>query len=301
MFGYVGPERPELKVKHFALYRSVYCSLCETLRSFGFGAKALLNYDFTFAAMLCMSARGEEPEFYIGRCNTNPFIKERLIKKNSSLETAAAALLISSRHKLLDDLADEGFFKRAGAFLVLSFLIVPFKRASALLPDFDELAAEATASQRRFEESGEDNLDLACDPTARMLAGLFKEMAAGEEEARIMERLGYLIGRYVYLADAIDDLKEDIEKGRYNPIALRFRLNKASGEKEYAEAISEARAQLNHATGQAESCYRLLNISYFKEVLDNIIYLGLRARVQSLGGETKGREKHGQSLSGAGA
>lgn len=302
MFGYVFPDKPELKVKDFAHYRTVYCSLCETLRGFGTGAKALLNYDFTFAAMLCMSVKIEMPEYYNGRCNTNPFVRERLIKKNDSLELSAAALLISARHKLRDDLADEGFFKRIGASLALAGLHVPFKRARAMLPEFDAVVAEQTARQNEFEQRREDNIDLACEPTAQMLSFLLESMADSEENARIMRRLGYLLGRFVYLADALDDLAGDIKKGRYNPLAIRYSLDKSSVKEAYDEAVSEARAQLNHAAGETQSCYRLLQTQLFRDILDNIIYLGLRSTAAAVGtDDKKGRKRYGQSLSSAGA
>ena len=302
LFGYVFPDKPELKVKDFAHYRTVYCSLCETLRGYGLGAKALLNYDFTFAAMLCMSVRNETPVYYTGRCNTNPFLRERLIEKNASLELSAAALLVSARHKLRDDLADEGFFKRIGAALALAGLSVPFKRAAARLPEFDAAAEKQTERQKEFEQKREDNLDLACEPTAQMLSFLLESMAETEETARILRRLGYLLGRFVYLADALDDLAGDISRGRYNPLALRYSLDKSSSKEAYDEAVSEARAQLNHAAGETQSCYRLLQTQLFKDILDNIIYLGLRATAATVGtDEKKGRGRYGQSLSGAGA
>ena len=53
MFGYVRPFRPELKCKDFDLYRATYCGLCRCLRRrYGLIAPMLLNFDFTFLALL---------------------------------------------------------------------------------------------------------------------------------------------------------------------------------------------------------------------------------------------------------
>ena len=53
MFGYVRPFRPELKCKDFDLYRATYCGLCRCLRRrYGLAAPMLLNFDFTFLALL---------------------------------------------------------------------------------------------------------------------------------------------------------------------------------------------------------------------------------------------------------
>ena len=59
MFGYVRPVRPELKCKDFDLYRATYCGLCRCLRRrFGLIAPMLLNFDFTFLALLLWQNAG---------------------------------------------------------------------------------------------------------------------------------------------------------------------------------------------------------------------------------------------------
>ena len=53
MFGYVRPNRDELKVRELRDYEALYCGLCHALgRRYGFFARFFLNYDFTFLAML---------------------------------------------------------------------------------------------------------------------------------------------------------------------------------------------------------------------------------------------------------
>ena len=53
MFGYVRPNRDELKVRELRDYEALYCGLCHALgRRHGFFARFFLNYDFTFLAML---------------------------------------------------------------------------------------------------------------------------------------------------------------------------------------------------------------------------------------------------------
>ena len=300
MFGYVLPDQPELKIKEFALYRCVYCSLCEALRGFGVGAKLLLNYDFTFAAMLSMSVRNEEPEFYSARCSVNPFVRERLIKTNSSLTTCAAALIICSKYKLEDNLRDERFGKRLISKAAEYLLGGSFKKAEALLPEFNTFVKSQIKSQNEFESSLQDNIDLSCNPTARMLSDFFAMMSDDKEQSRILARLGYLVGRYVYLADALDDLSSDVKKMRFNPFAVRFKLDSSASREQIAAAASEAKSQLYHSVGEIESCYRFLQLRIFVPVLDNIIYYGLRARVSQLTGfgpSKKGYKIYGQSIS----
>ncbi|MEG2620106.1 MAG: DUF5685 family protein [Oscillospiraceae bacterium] len=301
MFGYVFPDKPELKIKDFALYRSVYCSLCETLRGYGPFAKGLLNYDFTFVSMLYMAVNSVEPEYCERRCNTNPLLREKQVCRNNALDYSASALLVSARHKLLDDVRDEAFFKSALARIALVALKRPFKRASDYLPEFDALASKKMSEQADSERTSNDNLDAVCAPSAELLSFLLAGISNDEKASRVLGRLGYLLGRFVYLADAADDLSDDLERGRFNPFISRFALTAQSAPESLQQARSEALSQLFHTIGQAEACYRLLDIVYFKDILDNIIYLGLRRTASSVGAsKQKGRKKHEQSLSGSG-
>ena len=66
MFGYVRPNRDELKVRELRDYEALYCGLCHALgRRHGFFARFFLNYDFTFLAMLL---DGSKPTAEQKRC-----------------------------------------------------------------------------------------------------------------------------------------------------------------------------------------------------------------------------------------
>ena len=59
MFGYIRPNKPELLVKEYDLYKSAYCGLCKRMgKDYGRLSRLALSYDGTFLAMLSM--RSEE-------------------------------------------------------------------------------------------------------------------------------------------------------------------------------------------------------------------------------------------------
>ena len=61
MFGYIRPSKPRLSEQDEARFQSVYCGLCHELgRKYGFSARFVLNFDFTFLAILLSGA--QEPE-----------------------------------------------------------------------------------------------------------------------------------------------------------------------------------------------------------------------------------------------
>ncbi len=286
MFGYVTPANAALSTEERAQYRSVYCALCYGLKRYGFGAKLLLNYDFVFAAMLQMSLHSDAPVFYLSRCNSNPLQKETLIAPNDAIDAAAAALLMTSRYKLQDDIGDERFFKRIAAFFVNVLTARAYRRAKNCYPELDRTVAQCIAAQNAFEHSGNSNIDAACDATARGLQAVFTPMADNAITRRILQRLGYLLGRFVYLADAADDLADDIKYKRYNIFALRDRLHAGD---DLSASLAEAKAQLRLTIGEIELCYRLLEPQHFSAVLDNIIYEGLPAAAARVGAADKGK------------
>ncbi len=295
LFGYVSPKKGELKIREFSEYRAVYCSLCRALRSLGFGAKLFLNYDFVFAAMLFISLSGQTPTLYKARCNTNPLEKVRYLDGgDEALDYCAAALVVTSRYKLLDDREDERGFRRLGASSALLFTRGAYKKARAALPAFDECLAGMAEKQRALEAQGCAEPDAACDPGAAALRTLFEAAPVPDgENKKLLGDFGYMLGRFVYLADALDDLEKDLKTGRYNPFIHKFCLNRDDGGATLEQAKNELRASLRATQAAAESRYRLLSPVCFKPILDNIVYLGLLSIIDQLplDGKKKGNEE----------
>ena len=203
MFGYVKPYNPELRVRELEEYKAVYCGLCKQLgRSFGVFARFTLSYDFAFLAMLKTALDSEIcPETERCACIAHPFCKRIRVRENAAMQMAARAAMISVYYKLLDDRADEGFFRRIGAALLLPFAKRARRRALAFADGAaaDEAAAKMSAAQAQLETEKCPIPDAAAEPTANFLAAVLKNCAATAEQAAVLERFGYLLGRYVYL------------------------------------------------------------------------------------------------------
>ena len=87
--------------------------------------------------------------------------------------------------------------------------------------------------------------------------------------------------RYVYLIDALDDLEEDLERGGYNPFVLRDRLE--PGDREGIARVRQgARGTLYLTIGEAGKTYNLLQVRRFGPILENIMFMGLKASVDQL-------------------
>lgn len=265
MFGYVRACKPEMRIKEFEMYKAVYCSLCKELgKSYGPFARLTLSYDFTFLALLNMSLKKDFCGIERKPCKCNPLKKCTYLKDGDDLEMPAAAAMIMLYYKLLDNIADEKGYKKLGYILIKPFFKNAHKKAAKSYPDIEKTVAEYINEQQALEKDNCQSIDKAADPTANALAKIFALCSENETDKRVLNRMGYCIGRYIYLLDAFCDLEEDIKKGRYNP--LKFS----------SENVKEnITAQLNICIAQTGAAMELLNIEKFKNILDNIVFLGL--------------------------
>lgn len=286
MFGYVKPYNPELRVRELEEYKAVYCGLCKQLgRSFGVFARFTLSYDFAFLAMLKTALDSEIcPETERCACIAHPFCKRIRVRENAAMQMAARAAMISVYYKLLDDREDEGFFRRIGAVLLLPFAKRARRKALAFADGAaaDEAAAKMSAAQAQLEAEKCQIPDAAAEPTANFLAAVLKNCAATAEQAAVLERFGYLLGRYVYLCDALDDLEDDRRRGRYNPFLYAG-----------SEAAIAAKNALFLTTAELSDDFDLLELHRYEGILENIIRIGLRAEVIRIEKKLKGGDKHG--------
>ena len=204
MFGYVRPNRDELKVRELRDYEALYCGLCHALgRRHGFFARFFLNYDFTFLAMLL---DGSKPTAERKHCPARLWCRKKGCICAGSVDAAADAGTILSYWKLRDTVADGPFWKGTAA-RVLSFLLRPgYRRAAQARPEFDRAVRSCLEELQALEQEGSPSLDRTADTFARILAAAALP-AESSARTRALEQLLYHVGRWIYLVDAWDDLE----------------------------------------------------------------------------------------------
>lgn len=274
MFGYVRPLRGELKVRDWESYQAAYCGLCHTLsRRCGFAARFTLNYDFVFLALLLDP--GDGSKVCPRRCAAHPFRRRPCLEGGPSLGLAAEESVILAHYKLLDTLADDGLWQRLGARLALLLLRRSYRKAAAAQPQFDRHVACCLRELQTLEADKSSDLDRTADTFARLLQGAAPRTEDGGRD-RPMEQLLYHLGRWIYLADGVNDLAEDRALGRYNPVSARF------GGTPDLEYLSTT---MTHSLTLAQSAFQLLSRTRWSDILENILYLGLpRVQTQALAG-----------------
>jgi hypothetical protein len=78
MFGYVRPLKPELLVREFSRYKSIYCGICKQIgHDFGQLPRITLGYDLTMLAVLLLSLSAKQPPDELAGCIINPLARPR--------------------------------------------------------------------------------------------------------------------------------------------------------------------------------------------------------------------------------
>ncbi len=270
MFGYIRIAKPELKIKDYETYKAVYCSLCRELgKSYGLLSRFTLSYDFTFLALLNISLSDSCPAYEKKHCVFNPLKKCNFCKNTDLIEMPTAAAIIMIYYKLKDNLLDKKGIKKLKYYFALPYFSFGFKKAKKRYPQIEKIVGEYISEQNELESNNCDSMDMAANPTANALSKIFMMCSQDEIEKRVLERLGYCIGRYIYLLDAACDLEDDKKSGAYNVLkCLPFEENK--------DIIKDRIVpQLYFSINEAAKSFELLNIKKYKDILGNIIYLGL--------------------------
>lgn len=285
VFGYVRIAKSELKMGDYDRYQGVYCSLCHRLgKRYHPFMRWTLSYDFTCLALLGMALSEECGGFCKGHCVYNPLKKKLCCTDTTYVDYAADAAMLLVWYKLEDTICDDGFWKRLVARMARGIFKRSYRKAAALHPAWDEALARHMQEQAE-RETQKSGVDAAAEPSAQMLAMLAADLSDDATVRRVLDRLGYFLGRYVYLADALDDLEDDAKEGHFNPF-----LN---GQAPYDMAsIREYATQTLSATiAECHAAYELLPIRRFDAILRNILEWGMPLTVTKVACNKKERKR----------
>lgn len=281
MFGYVRIFKPELKFCEYDHYKAVYCTLCKRLgKLYGPTAKMLLNYDFTFVAMLDLALRKSEPCLVKKSCAANP-LKSCYYCSNEedkAFDFTCALTVMLFYHKLADNIQDSGFFGKIFYSMPMPYAKAKLKKAEKRYPEAAKIVADCMELQRQAEASPERNIDSVAEPSAKMISALAQMLSDDPEQKTLLKHFGFYLGRWIYLIDAFDDIEKDINSGSFNPFVEKCGLTKEDAEQN-GEKLLDARLYanecLNMTVGRAVQIFELFELGKYKSIFDNIIYKGL--------------------------
>lgn len=285
MFGYLTPEKGELKVKEYEAYRAHYCGTCLGLkRNCSARSCAALTYDSAFLSVLCASmAQFNMPE--PRRCPFKPWKKVNMSLGFWS-EFAADANAVIAYRKCLDDKQDEHkLLGSAAAWFIGSGARKAENRLAAVIPGID--AGMARLAQLEKEKC--DQLDEPALAFAAVMEELMGAMPAPKGAVEPLRWMGKNLGRWLYLIDAWDDMEKDAKSGSYNVLLLKFgSVEQARAERERMEY------NLIHSLYQARTALNFLPQNQLTPIVDNILGEGTVRRTYRVLGKGPGCEEQNQ-------
>ena len=270
MFGYVRPPAQDLPEGELNRFRTMYCGLCHTLsRRYGQAARMILNYDFTYLAILLSNGTADAEN--AGRCWLSPVKKRPYLEPTAAMELAADESVILAYWQLRDGAEDHtwaaGLKYRGGAQLLEG----AYRKAAAFRPEFDAAVRRQLRLLHALETAEDPSMDRAADTFAVLLSGASAEIE-DPTRRRILEQILYHLGRWVYLIDAADDLKRDGESGNYNPVALRYGLKNGVWT---PESRRDFALTLDHSIHRMAAAFELWDFGVWTAVLESTFYAGL--------------------------
>jgi len=280
MFGYVRVHAPQLRLCEWECYRAYYCGLCKAMGSCtGQCSRLSLSYDFVFLAAVRCALIGEEPETKKFRCLLHPFRRRLMVKKSSQLSYCADASALLLAAKIEDDLQDERGFRRLRAFFRRFFFNQAVRRAKKRYPElYDKINVRLARLRKIEQDTALESADAPAEVFGGLLADIFSEGLEGTE-ARIGASIGNAVGRWIYLADAADDLKQDVKKKRYNPLIRLYGTELTESDREALQT------GLTATLIPARRAFELMDnfpTPELRELIANILYLGLPKMTEKL-------------------
>lgn len=268
MFGYIIANKPELKIKEYDIYRSYYCGLCKALgKNGGQTARLSLSYDMTFIYMVLSSLYEPKMRQNMEHCILHPVTK-RMVTKNEIADYVADMSVLMTYLKGRDDWKDRETIKKSIAGrLTMDVTEKSFKRIREKYPE----KTRFILSRMKKLDEGEKNLSNDIDYMAGAFGDIMGEVFCMKNDMweQTVRKMGFYLGKFIYLMDAYEDIEEDIRTKNYNPF---FDAYKKLG-KEKFDGYAEKVLLMMMADCTKE--FERLPVIENAELIRNILYAGV--------------------------
>ena len=269
MFGYVRINKMDLTFREYENYKGYYCGLCKYLKeNHGEISRIGLNYDITFLIVILSAIYKPKTNIFEEVCLVSPFKrKKKLI--NDITEYAASMNILLTYYKLEDNLLDD---KGVKDILAYNLYKSKLKMAHKKYPHKSQIIKEQMKILNQLEKNKEYNIDKVSNTFGELMGEIFAYKKDKYEDN--LRRIGFNIGKYIYILDAYEDLNEDYKKGRYNPFM------------EYINKREELKIRVDRlisiSLGLLASSIDRLNLQVNRGIIENIVYSGVYLRYKNI-------------------
>lgn len=255
MFGFIVANPEKLTDEQNALYKSVYCGLCEDLGEKGFVNRMTLTYDLVFLAIVLSAAHGEKYNESEGRCPVH-VTKKRKYLRNKYTAYAADMNIALVYHNYMDDWEDDKSYQ---SLIKSKIFQKEVGRIEKLYPIQCETIKNCLNELHKVEKEGVLIPDVPAGIFGKLLGTVF---AVDESPLKsFLYDFGFSLGKFIYIMDAAVDLKSDIKKKKYNPLV------------QYS--FSTVEPALKMIMAECVEKYNAIDTKRDKEIIENILFSGV--------------------------
>lgn len=138
------------------------------------------------------------------------------------------------------------------------------KSKSILYKEKVELISRYLDELQQYEETEETNIDLVAGSFGKIMSVLFTPK--DDQWAPILSRMGFFLGKFIYILDAYKDLEKDLKKGSYNP------FKNICKDEDFDDRIKQMLTMMMAACSKE---FEFLPILDNANILRNILYAGV--------------------------
>ncbi|MDE6189517.1 MAG: hypothetical protein K2G37_04455 [Clostridia bacterium] len=278
MFGYVIPDKLNMFMKDYYGYRAFYCGLC---KSIGKRCSQLMRigttYDMTFLNVFAHAILDVELEMKSGTCVLNR-VQKKLIGCDDEITRRVVDIsTILAHYKCVDDIKDDKSLSKK--FIDKAVIKRHYKKAKKSFIELDGYINEKYAELAKLESENCPSVDRVADCFAMIMTKI-GEVLLGDKYDEPTRNLLYNLGKWVYCADAIDDVDDDFKKGKYNPFLQGYEY------KDKAAFLEDNKEKLEFVM---MSCYNsVLNdfdkikVKKYEGILTNVLWYGMLNNTREL-------------------
>ena len=185
--------------------------------------------------------------------------------------------VLLTMYKCEDDWQDE---KKFGRHLYGNVLKVKSIKKNPYPEKAEKIKACLESLSQKEKENVQD-----IDTMSGLFGEIMAELFAYQKDAwePLLRKMGFYMGKFIYLLDAYEDVEEDKKKQNYNPLAI---YSKKADFEEFAGHL------LTMMIAEASRAFEQLPILKNAEILRNILYSGVWCRYEMI--KEKRRQKAGE-------
>lgn len=276
MFGYVTINKPEMKFREYDVYRSYYCGLCKAIKErHGNLCRLTLSFDVNFLVLLLSSLYETETSFTKEKCMVHPFAKQD-IRRNEYSNYGADINLMLTYAKLEDNWQDE---RKKTSKLLMTMINGRNKKVREQYIKKMQIISDNLIKLREYENADEHNIDYVAGTFGNVLGEIYAFRK--DEWEKDLRKMGFYLGKFIYIMDAYEDIEDDIKKNNYNPLKNIF------NEEDFENTCYN---MLTMMMTECTKAFERLPIVDNVQILRNILYSGVWTKYKQISGERKGRE-----------